>query len=59
MERKFEVHFYRPESFYGVIEVPDYWDELDYYMQREWLEEWIQENRAMVVEVDEFDAYER
>lgn len=59
MELKFEVHFYRPESFYGVIDVPDHWDELDYDMQREWLEDWMQVNRATIMEVDEFHAYER
>lgn len=57
MEKHMEVHFYRPEPFFGVIDLPYDWEELDYDVQREWLEEWMQENRAMVIEVDEFYAY--
>lgn len=57
MEKHMEVHFYRPEPFFGVIDLPYDWEELDYDVKREWLEEWMQENRAMVIEVDEYYAY--
>lgn len=57
MEKKIEVHFYRPESFYGHIDVPDGWDEMDYDEQREILDLFFQENQGIrAIEVDEFDC---
>jgi len=59
MERKFFVNFYRPETFGGVIDVDDNWDDMSEDQQREWLDLYFQENQGIrAVEVDEFDAYE-
>lgn len=55
MERRFNIWFYRPDSFNGTIDVPDEWDDMEEDDQREWLDLFFQANQGIrAVEVDEF-----
>lgn len=57
MERQVQVHFERPESFYGKIDLPETWESMELDEQMEWLDLYFQHNpgiRSVIVE--EFDA---
>lgn len=59
MERVVHVHFLRPESFYGKIDLPEPWNEVDEDEQREWLDLFFQYNQGIrAVEVDEFEVFD-
>lgn len=54
MKIKAWVYFERPESFRGTIEVPDDFNEWEWDLQTEWVEEYMLHCRNEIA-IDEFD----
>lgn len=58
MERPVHVHFLRPDSFYGKIDLPENWGSMDEDERVDWLSTYFQANQGIrAVEVEEYDAY--